>query len=589
MKLNRRQYAEKKQISNLSEQMSPETLSPEVGASQPDQNVLKRAMGNPRSMSPETMLQLQQTIGNRAVNRLLNDKKTSAKSHSSTQSVARRAKGQNTVQRKGANVPQVSAMTSQASASLVFKDEYDAVLDEVDNYYNTSLVPNDDYGQQLLKLEDIGTKISAWEKVEGPTTKPVSSGLFGLSSTDKRRQVLKSLQTQVGVEKQFVQQEGKDKATIAHTADRTKLQEYVDDGVKSEEKLLKNSCEWIKVGKTKLYAVTPTGDAYGRLVKGGKNPAKDEAWFPSGLPGAAGDLQDAAATYNQASLTDNTNVNLDDDGKITGGWNTAGVIAITNPSKKTKEKVWDTLRHEVQHDSDKNKGRDSLTGVRASSEAYDLAPTSGKGAALEKVRADLALQSYKTEYRAYSYQEGDTVGPYAALDNTVQDKVKDGFMFSTRQLAIFNHIYKGYAHTKDNWNSNPTLSDGKTFRQSVQSYWNPDKEGFNKYNSARVDDFYLALDAIGTKAAKTTLETNSNIDAAPVSTKVSDENDTKVKDLMAVIDKLHGDDADYIMSEGEAMQKKIKAHLDGKALQIVEDKLHDLAQDSKMGSISLFD
>lgn len=547
-------------------------------SNQPDKNELKHTIANPRSSSPDSILRLQQTIGNKAVQRLLNSQKTQAKA----------SKGNsNVVQRKGGNITTVETM--KKNESFLISDEYDDVVTQVTQYYNSSLTPNDDYGKQLIKLEEIGTSIKKWEDVKGPVNKPVTSGIFGTSTDDKRRLVLKDLQDKVTLEQQHVQQQGKDVATDAHSKDRAKLQEYVDEGFKSSDRVLKNSCEWIKLGKTKLYAVTPTGDSYARLIKGKKNPAKDEAWFPTGTAGSVGDLASGPSTYNHLSITDNANVNLDDDGKVTGGWNGTGFIAVTNAAKKTQEKVWETLRHEVQHDSDKNMGRDAQANTRKYAEEFDNPLNTNASASLDKLKIEMALQSYKTEYRAYSYQEGGNPGPYASLDNTVQNKNRNGFMFSARQLAIFNHIYGGYAHTKDNWDANPTMRDGRTFRQAVQSYWNPDKEGFNKYNSARVDDVYLALDAIGTKAAPSTIETTNSLDFAPVTAKVSDKNDPTVKALMTAIEKLNGDDADYIVNEGEAMQKKIKAHLGGEALKLVESELRDLAANSKLGSKSLFD
>lgn len=584
MQGKRNQLKEQSQAASPSKQTLPEKSGLEATTTQPDKNSLRRTISNPRAASPENILQLQRTIGNKAVQRLLRQAPAPAKT------VARQA---SVVQRKANKVTSVEEL--KKNGSTFFNDEYDAVITEVEQY-NAPTTPAGDYGKQLIKLEEVGKSITTWEGKNGKADKKVAEtfnliGMSKLSSTDKRRNALVDLKGSLNLETQEVQQQGKTQATSAHSEDRLKLQEYVDNGFKSSETLLKNSCEWIKVGKTKLYALTPTGDSYARLLKGGKNPAKDEAWFPSGTNGAAGHLGEGAATYNEKSLVDNNNVNLDDAGKVTGGWNLPGLIAVTNASKKTEEKVWGTLRHEVQHDSDKNSGRDSWAGVRKAAEEHENPLTVNKGAALAKRSAEIDLQSYKTEYRAYSYQEGGNPGPYAALDNTVQDKNHDGFMFSARQLAIFKHIYKGYDHTKNNWDAtpNPVLTDGRTFRQAVQSYWNPDTEGFNKFNSARVDDFYLALDKIGTKAAPTKVETNSKLDFAPVSAKVSDETDATVLDLMAAIDKLHGDDADYIMNEGKAMQKKIKAHLDGKALQLVENKLTDLANDSKMGSISLFD
>jgi hypothetical protein len=271
--------------------------------------------------------------------------------------------------------------------------------------------------------------------------------------------------------------------------------------------------------------------------------------------------------------------------------------------------VWETLRHEVQHDADFNKGRDAGANVHEAGKAFD---TTGAGlgvnaartayeatgnvgqkatgnAALKTYEAEVSLTRYKTEYRAYSYQEGGTAGKYGNLDNSVADKARDGLMFTERQLAIFNHIYGGYDYVKTNWDANTPLTGGRTFRGEVIAYRNPDTEAFNKYNSARVDDFYRALDAIGVKEAQTKVAEKYGRDVAPVAGggKVSDLTDPGVVNLLAAIDKLHGDDADYIFNESLAMMKKIKEHLDGAALAAVLDKLKEMADFSKL--TSLFD
>lgn len=525
------------------------------------------------------VLGLQRTVGNQVVQRLI---------------------GGGVVQRRAGNIPTSTALKDVGPKEIMLTGEsaYNAVLDSVDLYLDTGVVPEADHGKQIYVMtEMLLPAIATWERKEGPVTKAIKSSVFGKSRTDKRRLALKQLKEAIGVEDPAVRTQGHTAATAEHDTDRKKLKEYLDNGLASDDRRLKNSCEWIKTaGKALLYAVTPTGDSYARLKKGKKNPAKDEAWFPKGTSGSPGDVMHGKIDYNKDDLSDNTTVNLDDDGKVTGGWNTPGIITITSPSKKSEATVWETLRHEVQHDADMNKGRDAQANVRKAAKLVSQAKTKGaKEAAEAKLDAENSLTRYKTEYRAYNYQEGSTPGPYAALDNTVQDKDFGGKKFSARQLAIFKHIYGGYAYTKKHWDADSDLVSGK-FKDAVVTYWNPDTEGVNKYNSARVDDFYKALDAIGGKAKKTSRENEAfeqgktylkTRDISPVLSKVSDVKDAKVQALLVALDALHGDDADYIVNESPAMMKKVSDHLDGAAKTKVLDKLHEMASFSKL--TSLFD
>jgi hypothetical protein len=492
-----------------------------------------------------SLLQLQRTIGNRAVNHIL--------------------------QRRAAGFPAVATLRDEGPVWLPGggDDDYDAVFPAVEEYADTAKIPAADHGKQIHHLiARIGEAIKKWEKTNKSVDTAVASGVFGVSRADKRRLVLKKVRDALTVELVAVQQQGLTAATAAHNQDRAVLQQFLAEGAASGDRRLRNACEWIMTaGKAKLYAVTATGDSYARLARAGRPPDKDEAWFPTGLAGSPGDLQSAPSTYNKDDIADNTGVNLDDDGKITGGWNQPGLITITKPSAKQKETVWETLRHEVQHDADKNEGRDAQAGARAAAEAYDAGATNAaKNEATRQYRVEQALQSYKTEYRAYSYQEGAPGGRYGQLDNTAQNQPHDGFNFSARQLAIFKHVYRGYEHTKTNWDANSNLTGGKRFRQAVVEYWDPDTEAVNKWNSPRVDDFWLKLDALGTKKAATTKEAaRPNRDTKPVDAKLTDPADAGLVDLIKVAEKLDEQDITYILSESPAMMKKIDAHLDGRA------------------------
>lgn len=517
------------------------------------------------------------------------------------------------LQRKGGNILQVKDMLDKASKDLFGHGIYEDIIEAVSTYHDDSLIPANDYGRQFMQLVEIRKIIRSWEQKNGAVTQEIQSGFWGVSKQEKRREVLRELNNSLPQESMVVLQQGFDSANQQHAQDRAALLRCIDSGFSNSDQRLKNSCEWVRSGKTKLYAVTPTGDSYARLIYAHKNPVVDEAFFPEGVKGAPGDVYGPAVTYKKDNLNDNTNVSLTHI-KRTGGWNdpgSPGIIAVVNADKKPQNVIWETLRHEVQHDADKHKGRDSLSGYRSAAEVNDdlntdpdyltlanagksesereeafrklsgkygsdkdvLAKIRGLNIATKASAAEVDLITYKTEFRAYSYQEGDVGGSYSQLDNSVQDQSCDGYMFSKRQLAIFLHIYHGYANIKKAWDNNPLLYNNIIrFRQAVQAYWSPDTEGFNKYNSVRIDDFYLALDVLGDKEQSTFLETKGGIDAAPVRTKVTDPGDPLVKKLFIAIRDLDESDRDYILKESPAMLAKIRRHLDGAALQAVEVK-----------------
>ena len=509
------------------------------------------------------------------------------------------------VQAKAGNLSTAQQLEQRAGRGITLTSNtrtYEDVLDAVAVYHDNASTPANDHGVQLFQLSRILPLITAWEQKYGATTQAVvNRKILGLSRTDKRRQVLDSVRTQVPVEDNAVRQQGLAQANAEHLADRTQLLQYVQEGLQqNNDRTLRNSCDWIlNAGKTILYAATPTGDAYMRVHTAGGNPAAAEAFFPEGVAGAAGAVTGASVSYNEADLADNTNVTLTKS-KRTGGWNdpgSPGLVVVVRPATKSKAKVWETLRHEVQHDADKHKGREQLSGLRQAGETLDAsglsyadlaAPLSRQDllalvarfpdmqtataalrtskAAMAAGMAEIQLASYKTEFRAYSYQEGTDGGTYTALDNTAQNVGHDGHMFSARQLAIFLHIYGGYDHTKKGWDQNPLLGDGATrFQTAVAAYWRPDTEGYNKYNSARVDDFYRALEQVGTLHAATSLEVGQGRDAAPVQAPEANQNDATVQAVLLRVNSLTHDDAQYILNESPAMLAKINTHLGGQA------------------------
>jgi hypothetical protein len=525
---------------------------------------LRRVLAAPEGRAaPADVLALQRAYGNRAVQRLL-------------------AASPGAVQRRGNAVTTAGAMTATAAKGTFYgkTHTYEDVVDAVADYHDDARTPADDHGVQLARLREIGEHITRWENKHGPTTQAVVRGFFGLSTADTRRQVLDGVKGSLAGETQTVRDQGHTQATQLHAADRNIVTQALNDGLLSGDRRLRNSCEWIATaGKSVLYALTPTGDSFERTRVAGGNPTRDETFFPTGATPDPGDVMNAAVTYNKDDLTDQTNVKLEPGGKITRGWNNPGYVAVVSPTKQGRPKIWETLRHEVQHDADKAFGRDSMAGFRLGAEAADAdeAALRDPTANAAKAQAEMRLQKYKTEYRAYSYQEGTSGGRYTDLDNSAQDQAHGGQNFSARQLAIFKQIYAGYAHTKVPWDADALLPDGRRFRAAVAAYWDPDTEGFNKHNSTRVDDVYRALDAVGAKSPATQLETGMRRDFAPVAAAVTDAANGAVVTLLTAVNALTKEDAQYVLREAPAFTAKINAHLGGAARTAVNGRLTALA------------
>lgn len=282
-------------------------------------------------------------------------------------------------------------------------------------------------------------------------------------------------------------------AVKQHEADRAKLRGVVEMGLKSSDLRLKNSCEWIKSGQAKLYALTktPDVDSVARAEKAGKTG--EDALF-----GYGGNNKDAlgwerratdiysepAATYNQDDIDENDQIIFDP--PDSGGFRVpvGGKIFVTNPGRRdalnelrrqAKQGLFDpleeVLKHEMQHESD----------VEFDEESDRL----GRGSAPRP--ADIAWLEYKTEYRAYTAQEPKWLEkPPAGPEVFAEHRWEDGV-----QLEIFKQIYKGYQRTTSAWDSDAVLSDGRKFRAAVVDFRGPlDMIAANPNNSLRVKEFY---------------------------------------------------------------------------------------------------
>ncbi len=338
-------------------------------------------------------------------------------------------------------------------------------------------------------------------------------------------------------------------AQLNNAKDKSALLNAIEEGLKnrSTDRRLANSSEWVKAGKAKLYAQTTTGDSDERIAAAGMTPADDMALFPNGLAGNDDHIYGSIKpSYKYDDLDNNTGVDLDEDGQVTNGWNVPGAIAIYNARNVPMESVWQTLRHEVQHDADHSDDKTTAAGTD---------------------KMEQRFEAYKTEYRAYNYQQTG----YEHLSVT-KDVSKYGYTWKERQLAIFEHIWGGYSHTKKFWDNsgvdsqpsskgspydNTLGTPEKTAIEARQTrlvaYVNPDVEGYNKWNSVRVENFYQALKAVP----------NGTSDAA----------DPTIVTLLERCKPLKLEDMRYIRAESPDFERMLTAKLAGAAKTAVYAKL----------------
>ena len=267
-----------------------------------------------------------------------------------------------------------------------------------------------------------------------------------------------------------------------HQAQLNRVQGWLNEGSRTNRDIrLRNAVDWVRRGKAKLFVLTETADREYRakLLLRREPTDRDATYFPKPNGSGRGALGDGTAKthrYNPADARDPTNVEVN---KRVNGWNRKGYIAVTDiitDDDNNRDLFFQTLRHEVQHAADKHRGPELSEGVR----------TAGPG---EK-EFQKALRSYKTEYRAHHYQDG---GFNAPIGGTTQAR---GLDWGSRQHEVFEHIRADYATIGAAVGGDQPTARQRDFIRAAHAYRNPDTEGFNKYNSARIDDLYRALSKV---------------------------------------------------------------------------------------------
>jgi hypothetical protein len=346
---------------------------------------------------------------------------------------------------------------------------------------------------------------------------------------------------------------GLEAALAKHREQLDHVQRWLTEGSRSDKNVrVRNSVEWVNRGKARLYVLTETADRDYRakvlLRQQGKELTVNDATYfpnPSSGQGWVGEEPPTPARYNTESATDPGNVVLN---KRIKGWNERGYIAVTEDGSADPASFYQTLRHEVQHDADKFR----------EPELSDLVDEARAEDDPVEELFQTALRMYKTEYRAHSYQGGEPGfgAPEAGTTRSL------GRTWDNRQLAIFEHIRRDYPKVAAAVGAGTTPRH-RRFIKEAHAYKNPDVEGFNKYNSVRIDDLYLALRRV------------------PPAT--HDVEDPAVAAVLAAARRLNPDDVAYIRAgnqdtreEAFMLRAMVGDRLDGAALDAFRDVLNQL-------------
>lgn len=171
---------------------------------------------------------------------------------------------------------------------------------------------------------------------------------------------------------------------------------YGNKGVDDQDTILKNSLQWIKAEKVKIYALTVTHDAPARAKTLNRKGDFAYVGYPDDSVGPSLDYNDSP--YHQTYTTvDEASKNVRCEPPTTLGFATdSNSIAIVEPAKN-KHLIPETIKHEIQHIADGH-----FNNVKKlKEELLDMNLTTEKR---DRIHQDLLLESYFSEQRAYSVE-----------------------------------------------------------------------------------------------------------------------------------------------------------------------------------------
>lgn len=247
------------------------------------------------------------------------------------------------------------------------------------------------------------------------------------------------------------------KAVDYHLAGRAQMQKWLDQAIgQTKDLVLRNSAEWFRSGRAKIFCQTKTHDSAAR-VKAEHQPRRFYAIF--GYP--QGSLSEAPVPYLRKlkgeTTFDNTNVAIE---APSGGFQSTGEIGIVDPVSMGRRYFMSSIKHEAQHGADHT-------------------PETDEG-------------HFKSEVNA-RWTEGkfDYLSPRRRINRM-------GNTWTQRQFAIFQDLWSYpdlYPYMRKNWNDTDRAKRA-AWRTMVVNYRTP--ESFNPINSVRIETLSEKVNACTT-------------------------------------------------------------------------------------------
>jgi hypothetical protein len=274
-----------------------------------------------------------------------------------------------------------------------------------------------------------------------------------------------------------------EKTMQRNEAGRERLRQLVEIGLRSSDELLRNSCEWIKQRKVKLYAGTHLDEDCLRQLG---------LIYPDTKKFEAGDIYTDPIPYEWQAKFDMDGFNrLTEKVAVeptgTKGWYENSKIVIVVDALGSEQEMLQyfsqTIKHEVQHAAD----------------LHDL-QTRSLGSRNEKNLLQHAMIDFDTEYRAHSLM-GLREVEAASAEKKEKFRYNRNVTVTQRHNVLCKKVWENIAFKYENNEVEQEPRTEKPFlsQQELQQLFeymakaDPLSESLNPLNSVRINDFYKAL------------------------------------------------------------------------------------------------